>query len=84
MKLYETLSTKFGPANAESFANFIDEKINEKESSMEAKLLSKIDQLGRDIKAEIAELKIDLYKWTVVTFLSALAILVAAMAFFKN
>jgi len=88
MKLYETLATKFGPENAEILSNFIEEKIGEKQTNMENRLLSKMDNLGIEIKQEIrqdiAELKVALYKWTITIYLSALAILVALIAFLKN
>ena len=95
MKHYETLSTKFGAENAETIANFVEEKINEKEIIMESKLLNKLDNLmtkqdglllKEDIaafKVDIAEFKADLFKWTLTWFTAALAIL-AAIALFKN
>ena len=89
MKLHETLSTKFGSENAETLANYIEDKINEKVLNMETKLLTKLDNLltkddGVALKKDIAELKADLYKWMAVFFVAALGVLVAAMAFFKD
>jgi hypothetical protein len=37
MKLYETLSTRFGAENAETLANFVDEKINSMSPDLDAK-----------------------------------------------
>ena len=62
MKLYETLSTKFGAENTETLASFVDAKINEKESIMETKIFHKFDILSAKLdtfatKQDVAELK---------------------------
>ena len=81
LKLYESLSTKFGADTAETIASFVDEKINEKKLLMETKLFSKIETLAT--KQDVAELKADLLKWIIGLFITILAALGALIALIK-
>ena len=80
MKLYETLSTKFGAETEETFSNFVDEKIN----TMGLNLEAKFTRLENLIKTEIATAKADVFRWMVGVFVTALAVLLSAMFLIKN
>ena len=79
IKLFEMLKAKIGQAEAETFVEILETKVDRKFEEVKTTLSTK-----DELRAEIANAKAELIKWMFIFWMGQVAVIAGLLAYFFN